>query len=83
MLQRFFCDERGATAIEYAVIAALIFMAIVAAIIPIGGELSGVFNDAAAGFSDSTGSGAHCSGNACVSRFPVKTAGGPRGPARF
>jgi pilus assembly protein Flp/PilA len=52
MLQRFFCDERGATAIEYAVIAALIFMAIVAAIIPIGGELSGVFNDAAAGFSE-------------------------------
>ena len=52
MLQRFFSDERGATAIEYAVIAALIFMAIVAAIIPIGTELSTVFGNAAAGFAD-------------------------------
>ena len=50
MLMRFFFDERGGTAIEYAVIAALIFLAIVAAIVPIGGELSGVFEDAAAGF---------------------------------
>ena len=52
MLQRFFSDESGATAIEYAVIAALIFMVIIAAIIPIGAELSGTFNDAAAGFED-------------------------------
>ncbi|HJS79025.1 MAG TPA: Flp family type IVb pilin [Vitreimonas sp.] len=50
MLKRFLSDDRGATAIEYAIIAALIFLAIVAAIIPIGVELSGVFNDAAAGF---------------------------------
>jgi pilus assembly protein Flp/PilA len=50
MLKRFLSDDRGATAIEYAIIAALIFLAIVAAIVPIGGELSGVFNDAAAGF---------------------------------
>lgn len=52
MLQRFLSDESGATAIEYAVIAALIFMVIIAAIIPIGTELSGTFNDAAAGFED-------------------------------
>jgi pilus assembly protein Flp/PilA len=50
MVKRFLSDERGATAIEYAVIAALIFMAIIAAIIPIGGQLSGIFNDAADGF---------------------------------
>jgi pilus assembly protein Flp/PilA len=52
MLTRFLLDDRGATAIEYAVIAALIFLAIIAAIVPIGGELSGTFNDAAAGFED-------------------------------
>jgi len=51
MLKRFLCDDRGATAVEYAVIAALIFMAIIAAIIPIGNQLSGTFNDAAAGLS--------------------------------
>ncbi len=47
--RRFLSDERGGTAIEYAIIAALIFLAIVAAIIPIGSDLSGVFSDAAAG----------------------------------
>ncbi len=50
MLTQFCTDERGATAIEYAVIAALIFLAIVAAIIPIGVNLSAVFNAVAAGF---------------------------------
>ena len=48
MIARFLRDEAGATAIEYALIAGLIFLAIVAAIIPIGGALSGTFNDAAA-----------------------------------
>lgn len=48
MIARFLRDEAGATAIEYALIAGLIFLAIVAAIIPIGGSLSGTFNDAAA-----------------------------------
>lgn len=52
MMRRFLSDERGATAIEYAVIAGLIFLAIVAAIIPIGTELSGTFNDAANGFKE-------------------------------
>lgn len=49
MLKRFLADDAGATAIEYAVIAALIFLAIVAAIVPIGGSLSGTFNQAAGG----------------------------------
>jgi pilus assembly protein Flp/PilA len=47
MMRRFLHDERGATAIEYAVIAGLIFLAIVAAIIPIGASLSDTFNEAA------------------------------------
>lgn len=49
MLRRFLTDEAGATAIEYAVIGGLIFLAIIAAIIPIGGQLSATFNAAAAG----------------------------------
>jgi pilus assembly protein Flp/PilA len=47
MMRRFLQDERGATAIEYALIAGLIFLAIAAAIIPIGQSLSGTFNEAA------------------------------------
>lgn len=50
MIQRFFRNEAGATSIEYAVIASLIFLAIVAAIIPIGGSLSDIFNSIAAAF---------------------------------
>jgi pilus assembly protein Flp/PilA len=49
ILGRFLHDERGATAIEYAVIAALIFLVIVAAIVPIGGQLAAVFGQAAGG----------------------------------
>jgi pilus assembly protein Flp/PilA len=49
MLRRFLSDEAGATAIEYGIIAALIFLAIVAAIIPIGGELSATFDQASDG----------------------------------
>lgn len=50
MTRRFLRDERGATAIEYALIASLIFLAIIAAIVPVGTELSAVFNAVAAGF---------------------------------
>ncbi len=49
-LRRFLRDERGATAIEYALLASLIAMAIFAAVIPIGTELSATFNEAADGF---------------------------------
>lgn len=49
MIGKFLHEEDGATAIEYALIASLIFLAIVAAIVPIGGALSGVFNSAAVG----------------------------------
>jgi pilus assembly protein Flp/PilA len=50
MLKRFLADEGGATAVEYAVIAGLIFLAIVAAIAPVGEELKAIFTDAAGGF---------------------------------
>ena len=50
MLKRFLWDERGATAIEYAIIASLIFLAIVAAIAPVGTELDSIFTKAADGF---------------------------------
>jgi pilus assembly protein Flp/PilA len=47
-MKRFLANEDGATAIEYALIAAFIFLAIVAAIVPIGTNLSATFGDAAA-----------------------------------
>lgn len=50
MLKRFITNEDGATAIEYAVLAGLIFLAIIAAIMPIGDQLGVIFTDAAAGF---------------------------------
>jgi pilus assembly protein Flp/PilA len=50
MLKRFLSDERGATAIEYAIIASLIFLAIMAAIVPVGTELQNIFTKASDGF---------------------------------
>jgi pilus assembly protein Flp/PilA len=47
MIARFIRDEAGATAIEYALIAGLIFLAIVSAVIPIGEALNITFGDAA------------------------------------
>lgn len=50
MITKFLRDESGATAIEYALLGCCIFLAIVAAVIPIGGTLEGVFQDVDAGF---------------------------------
>ena len=47
-MKRFLANQEGATAIEYALIAGLIFLAIVAAVIPIGTKLSTTFDTAAA-----------------------------------
>lgn len=44
----FLRDERGATAIEYALIASLIGMVIIGAIGAIGDALNGTFNETAA-----------------------------------
>ncbi len=49
MMLKFFRDERGATAIEYALIASLIGLVIIGAVTSIGDALNGTFNDAAAG----------------------------------
>lgn len=50
MIARFFKDERGATAIEYALIGVLIAAAIVASVIPIGEQLGATFGNVAEGF---------------------------------
>lgn len=50
MIRRFLHDERGASAIEYALIAGSIFLAIVAVVTMIGGGLRDIFADVAAGF---------------------------------
>jgi pilus assembly protein Flp/PilA len=46
---QFLRDERGATAIEYALIASLIGLVIVGAVGAIGDSLNGTFNEAASG----------------------------------
>jgi pilus assembly protein Flp/PilA len=45
-LQRFRRDESGATAIEYGLIIALIFLVILSALTAFGGSSSGIFNTA-------------------------------------
>jgi pilus assembly protein Flp/PilA len=46
-VSRLLREERGATAIEYALIASLIAVAIVGAVIALGGSVSGLFNTVA------------------------------------
>lgn len=48
-MKRFLAARDGTTAVEYAVIASLIALAIFAAIEPIGDSLSNIFGDAQAG----------------------------------
>jgi pilus assembly protein Flp/PilA len=43
-LKKFICDESGATAIEYGLIAAGISVAIIAAVQGLGGKLKSTFN---------------------------------------
>lgn len=45
-LARFLRDEAGATAIEYGIILALMFLAILSAVMAFGGTSSGIFNKA-------------------------------------
>jgi len=51
-MKRFAKDQSGATSIEYAVIAMLIGIAIIAAVIPIGETLKANFEDVEAGFTE-------------------------------
>ncbi len=50
MFRIFWRDERGATAIEYALIGALLSIAIIGGATAIGGSLIGTFTTVAAGF---------------------------------
>lgn len=47
LMTSFLRDESGATSIEYALIASLIFLVILASITALGGEVSGLFERAA------------------------------------
>jgi pilus assembly protein Flp/PilA len=49
-IRAFMSDENGATVIEYALIAGLIFLVIVAAVGSVGPPLIGIFEAVAAGF---------------------------------
>jgi pilus assembly protein Flp/PilA len=48
MIRRFFSDECGATAIEYGLIAALLSVAILSAVMALGGALSDNYGETAA-----------------------------------
>ncbi|CAN0321887.1 unnamed protein product [Phaeothamnion confervicola] len=49
-IESFCVDESGATAIEYALIASGIFMAIISVVGQVGSSLTGIFATVAAGF---------------------------------
>lgn len=49
-MKRWFRDERGATSIEYALIAAFIFLAIVSSVSLLGPALNTIFSNVASGF---------------------------------
>lgn len=49
-LDRYFCDERGATAIEYGMILALMTLAIIAAITSVGEATKDTFEAAGEGW---------------------------------
>jgi pilus assembly protein Flp/PilA len=46
-LKRFARDDSGATAVEYAIIAGLIFLVIIAAVAAVGTALTNTFNEVA------------------------------------
>jgi Flp pilus assembly pilin Flp len=50
LLRRFACDERATTSIEYAFLALLIAVAIVAALTALGTKLGGAYNSVVSGF---------------------------------
>ena len=50
MIRRFLSDQRGATAIEYALLATIITVGMIAALTTMGSAITGMFNDVSAGF---------------------------------
>lgn len=63
MFPRFLRCERGVTAIEYAMIAALIAVVLVAAVRALGGTLKTTFNHIEAALPQFSGSSGHGNGN--------------------
>ena len=55
MLTRFLRDERGVTAIEYGVIAGMVFVVIVAGVSAVGANVSGLFNTVASNLLSASG----------------------------
>jgi pilus assembly protein Flp/PilA len=49
VIARFLRDERGTTAIEYALIGVIISVGIIAAVAPIGDQLAAIFGNVEAG----------------------------------
>lgn len=49
MMKRFLKNERGATAIEYALIMAIIFFALIVSVEPVGQALNTIFGQASTG----------------------------------
>ena len=45
MFRRFFCSEDAVTAVEYAVMVALLILAVLASVISLSNSLQGHFND--------------------------------------
>jgi len=61
MITKFMCDEDGATAIEYGLIAALIAVVIITALIAVGSSLSTAFNTVESGVKKGAKMGASAS----------------------
>ncbi len=57
MLRRLFADRRGATAIEYGLIAALIIIAMIGGLSALGGGAGGMWTEIDARVQDPMGSG--------------------------
>lgn len=56
-LYRFGADERGATVIEYGLIAALIFLVIIGAVTLFANNATGMFNRASTAIAEASGGG--------------------------
>jgi pilus assembly protein Flp/PilA len=55
-LVRFWCDERGATAIEYGLLVFLIAIAIISVVVGVGSDLNSTFGGVSSALGGSTGS---------------------------
>jgi pilus assembly protein Flp/PilA len=53
-------DERGASAVEYGLLVALIAAVIVIAVVAFGGLVTSLFNDTCSSYSDGTGQVQNC-----------------------